>query len=249
MFVSNTRDKVAALLAESLGQSEIARRLGLTPQTVSYHVERIRCDATDGRRRARRSVEIDKSAHRRPTRELVAELLAAGLRRAEIARRLGVTKGTVSYHAARLGAEIDGRCARRYDWAAVQRYHDEGHGMRECLDRFDLSSGAWYDARRRGDLAARAEGTPIEELLVSGIRRDRGHIKRRLLREGLKESRCERCGIADWLEQPLSMALHHVNGDRFDNRLENLELLCPNCHSQTENFSGRNGRRRNGAVV
>jgi predicted HNH restriction endonuclease len=39
------------------------------------------------------------------------------------------------------------------------------------------------------------------------------------------------------------MALHHVNGDGRDNRLENLQLLCPNCHSQTENFSGR-GRRR-----
>jgi 5-methylcytosine-specific restriction endonuclease McrA len=40
------------------------------------------------------------------------------------------------------------------------------------------------------------------------------------------------------------MALHHINGDRLDNRLENLELLCPNCHSQTDTYSGRNGHRR-----
>jgi hypothetical protein len=39
------------------------------------------------------------------------------------------------------------------------------------------------------------------------------------------------------------MALHHINGDRFDNRVENLELLCPNCHSQTDTFGGRNSRR------
>jgi 5-methylcytosine-specific restriction endonuclease McrA len=40
------------------------------------------------------------------------------------------------------------------------------------------------------------------------------------------------------------VALHHINGDRLDNRLENLQLLCPNCHSQTSTYSGRNGHRR-----
>lgn len=74
-------------------------------------------------------------------------------------------------------------------------------------------------------------------------RRNRGHLKQRLLRLMLKEDRCERCGICEWLDRPLAMALHHINGDRLDNRLENLELLCPNCHSQTENYGGRNGRR------
>ena len=71
----------------------------------------------------------------------------------------------------------------------------------------------------------------------------RTHLKRRLLNEGLKRNRCEVCGITEWLGRPLSMALHHVNGDGRDNRLENLQLLCPNCHSQTENFAGK-GRRR-----
>jgi 5-methylcytosine-specific restriction endonuclease McrA len=72
---------------------------------------------------------------------------------------------------------------------------------------------------------------------------NRSHLKGRLLGEGLKQNRCEVCGLAEWLGRPLSMALHHVNGDGLDNRLENLQLLCPNCHSQTENFAGR-GRRR-----
>jgi 5-methylcytosine-specific restriction endonuclease McrA len=59
----------------------------------------------------------------------------------------------------------------------------------------------------------------------------------------MKVNQCEACGISTWLGAPLTLALHHVNGDRLDNRLENLQLLCPNCHSQTPTFAGRNGRR------
>jgi HNH endonuclease len=64
-----------------------------------------------------------------------------------------------------------------------------------------------------------------------------------LLAEGLKENRCERCGLSEWRGKPLAVALHHANGNGMDNRIENLVMLCPNCHSQTENFAGR-GRRR-----
>jgi 5-methylcytosine-specific restriction endonuclease McrA len=45
----------------------------------------------------------------------------------------------------------------------------------------------------------------------------------------------------------LSLQLHHINGERHDNRLENLALLCPNCHSQTNTWAGRNGTRRRAA--
>jgi hypothetical protein len=84
---------------------------------------------------------------------------------------------------------------------------------------------------------------PLDRLLVADTYRSRHNVKLRLIGQGLKENRCERCGITDWRGQPLAMALHHVNGDGRDNRLENLQLLCPNCHSQTENFAGR-GRAR-----
>jgi hypothetical protein len=80
---------------------------------------------------------------------------------------------------------------------------------------------------------------PIEELVASR-RRSRAHLKRRLLSAGIKQNRCEQCGITEWQGRPLSMALHHLNGDGRDNRLENLQLLCPNCHSQTDTFAGRN---------
>ncbi|MGM9530406.1 HNH endonuclease [Intestinibacter sp.] len=48
---------------------------------------------------------------------------------------------------------------------------------------------------------------------------------------GLKENKCEECGITEWRGKPITIQLHHINGDRSDNRVENLRMLCPNCHS------------------
>jgi hypothetical protein len=178
------------------------------------------------------------------TRELVAGLLARGLSSMEVARALGISKSTVCYHKRRLGLEIDAKFNRRYDWAEVQRFYDLGHSISECQVRFGFARATLVDAAKRGDLKTRPQGAPIEVYLVRGRRTNRTHLKQRLLAEGLKENRCEQCGIDSWLGKPLSMALHHVNGDGLDNRLENLVLLCPNCHAQTPNFSGRNRRLR-----
>ena len=67
-----------------------------------------------------------------------------------------------------------------------------------------------------------------------------GHIKKKILDLGLKEHKCECCGLTEWNNKPIPLELHHVNGNRCDNRLENLQLLCPNCHTQTDNFCGKN---------
>jgi len=173
------------------------------------------------------------------TRDRVRRLLDEGKTAVEIAALLGVNKSTVCYHRRRLGEEIDGRFARRYDWEAVQQYHDEGHSMTECKERFGFYGASWSQAVARGDIRPRPHAAPIETYLVSGRRVNRGHIKARLIKEGLKSDRCERCGLNEWLGEPLGLELHHVNGDGQDNRLENLMLLCGNCHSQTTNWGGR----------
>lgn len=185
-----------------------------------------------------------ESHFRHDTREAVRELLAAGKTQTEAAFELGLSKGTVCYHVRQLGIEGDSRFRQRYDWSEIQRAHDSGLSMRECQREFGFSSAAWHDARRRGVLETRAPVIPIEELLVAGRPRNRGHLRARLVKAGLKEERCERCGLDKWQGGPLRVTLHHVNGDPYDNRLENLQFLCPNCHSQTPNFGGRNGHLR-----
>ena len=165
----------------------------------------------------------------------VARLHAEGLTGRAIAKRLGVTPSTVCYYLRKLGIAVQDQ--RRYDWAAVQEFYDRGHSISDCEAEFGMARATVADAAKRGAFRTRPQAMPIEELL-SGVR-SRGHLKGRLLRAGLKTNHCESCGLNHWMGAPLSLALHHINGDKHDNRLENLSLLCPNCHSQTDNFGGR----------
>lgn len=64
-------------------------------------------------------------------------------------------------------------------------------------------------------------------------------IKNRLFLLRLKDNKCEKCNIVEYNNQPITLQLHHINGIHNDNRLSNLQILCPNCHSQTENYAGK----------
>jgi 5-methylcytosine-specific restriction endonuclease McrA len=64
-------------------------------------------------------------------------------------------------------------------------------------------------------------------------------LRVKLIEDGIKEHRCENCGLDKWLENKISLELHHIDGNRFNNQLNNLQILCPNCHSITDNYSGR----------
>lgn len=64
------------------------------------------------------------------------------------------------------------------------------------------------------------------------------NLKLKLLKEGIKENKCERCGLTEWLGHPIPLELHHKDGNHYNNKLDNLEILCPNCHSLEPNNSG-----------
>jgi hypothetical protein len=131
---------------------------------------------------------------------------------------------------------------RKYDWSEVQAYYDAGHTYAECKAHFGFQPDSWTDAVKRGELNARARALPIA--LMFERKMQRGSIKRRLVELRLLSECCSRCGIREWRGRRLAIHIDHINGVKNDWRLENLRMLCPNCHSQTPTFSGRNLKRR-----
>jgi hypothetical protein len=86
---------------------------------------------------------------------------------------------------------------------------------------------------------------PLEELLVKNSDYRSTHLKDRLIANKVIPHKCADCGIgAAWNGKKLVLQLEHKNGDNRDNRLKNLCFLCPNCHSQTPTFAGKNSRAR-----
>ncbi|MBW3658440.1 MAG: HNH endonuclease [Actinobacteria bacterium] len=80
----------------------------------------------------------------------------------------------------------------------------------------------------------------VEEKLVQGRRTNTHKLRCELIDLGMKDHRCEGCDRSEWNGSPIPLELDHINGNRTDNRLENLRLLCPNCHAQTPTYRGRN---------
>ena len=64
-------------------------------------------------------------------------------------------------------------------------------------------------------------------------------LKLRLFKEGLKNNKCEICGISEWNGMELKCELDHIDGDRKNHQIDNLRIICPNCHSQTETYRSK----------
>lgn len=70
-------------------------------------------------------------------------------------------------------------------------------------------------------------------------------LKDKLFKEDLKNKKCECCGGIEWMNKPIPLELHHINGNNDDNNLDNLQILCSNCHAQTDNYGGKNIAKKN----
>lgn len=111
--------------------------------------------------------------------------------------------------------------------------------IRRRVKELDLNTTHWF----RKNCKPRAHDLLLNDVLIEHSSYTcTSALKKKLLKSGVLENKCLECGIQSWNGKPLSLQLDHINGNRTDNRITNLRILCPNCHSQTETYAGKNNK-------
>jgi transposase-like protein len=204
-----TDEQLVAAVAASRTLSEVCRRLGLRPG--KYDVLR--------RHIARLGLDaahipgsaVGSPSRRRWTPADLETAVRASDSVSDVSRRLGYTPN-----------------------GGVHRMI-VGHIRAYGLDTSHFTGQRWARGRK-----VPGRSIPLERILVrNSTYGSNSKLRKRLIEAGLLEPKCAECGLATWRGRPLPLHLDHINGDHTDNRLENLRILCPNCHALTDTWCRR----------
>lgn len=120
----------------------------------------------------------------------------------------------------------------------------ELHCKQDTLNRYLDKMGIVYEGNMSGKgYTKQKHSMTLMEYLNNSQDIQSNKVRIKLLSEGYKEHKCENCGLTTWMNQPIPLELHHIDGNRDNNTLENFQLLCPNCHAFTDSYRGKNSAK------
>lgn len=108
------------------------------------------------------------------------------------------------------------------------------HCKQSTLNSYLQKMGIVYAGNQSGKGQKTQLGYKTAAEYIQGTSIQSSKLKDKLIRDGIKEDKCEICGLSEWLGVKLVLELHHKNGNHYDNNFDNLMILCPNCHSIQE---------------
>ncbi len=109
------------------------------------------------------------------------------------------------------------------------------------VKKWDINIDHWLgQGHRKGSTVPAKPARPLETVLVQdSTYLNTTNLRKRLLSTKILEAKCYNCNRTTWLGNRIPLELEHINGIRTDNRIENLTLLCPNCHALTPTYRRR----------
>ena len=251
------KDKIIELRSEGLSYNKIAEKLGCSKSTISYHCSKL--EGNDKKIIENLDVKNKKQCkYDVSLEEDIINLLKEEKNYNQIKEIVGLSKSKLYSLSKKNGLNKK----RSFNPSAQEIIFviNNSKSMTEAASMLNIPFSTFKKVTQLLDIYKPNQGRegydrpkyeyekstiPINEILEGKYPLYSGSsLKNRLFKEGIKKNKCEICNLDKWNNKPLTCQLDHIDGNSKNHKLENLRIICPNCHSQTETYSGKNFKNK-----